>query len=62
MISKTPIGTTHVLAECRDCPWSDDNYLTATAAAQRHATATGHTVNVERAQVWTYNPKREVRM
>jgi hypothetical protein len=51
------IGTTHVLAECRDCSWADDNYKTAAASSLRHADSTGHTVAVERAQSWTYNPK-----
>lgn len=55
MVIKTQIGTTHVFAECRECSWSDDNYLTAERAARRHAVATGHTVSVERAQSWTYN-------
>jgi hypothetical protein len=58
MVTKTPIGTTHVLAECLDCSWVDDNYQTAERSALRHATTTKHTVVVERAQNWTYNEKR----
>ena len=57
MVTKTPIGTTHVFAECRDCQWSDDNYETAARSSHRHAVATGHTVSVERAQSWIYNAK-----
>lgn len=57
MVTKTPIGTTHVLAECRNCPWANDDYNTAEETARRHAESTGHTVAVERAQSWTYNPR-----
>lgn len=57
MTLRTPPGTTHVLAQCRDCAWSVDDYRTAQADALSHAKATGHTVAVERAQSWTYNPK-----
>lgn len=58
-VSKTSIGTVHAMAECRDCPWSDQNYRKAENRARRHAATTGHTVHVERGQAWTYNPKRE---
>lgn len=58
--TKTPIGTTHVLAVCRDCAWTDDDYNTAALSSLRHAELTGHTVMVERAQSWTYNEKRDV--
>jgi hypothetical protein len=57
MVTKTPIGTTHVFAECRNCPWSDDNYNTAEASSRRHAVETGHTVSVEVARSWTYNQR-----
>lgn len=57
MVTKSQIGTTHILAECRNCPWRNDNYKTAVDAARRHAESTGHTVAVERAQNWAYNPK-----
>lgn len=57
MVTKTPIGTTHILAECRDCPWADDDYETADRSSRQHAAKTGHTVAVERAQSWTYNCK-----
>ena len=54
---KTPAGTTHVLAVCRDCPWTDDNYVSAENTARVHALKTGHTVGVERTQTYTFNPK-----
>lgn len=59
MVTKTAIGTTHVLAECRNCPWSEQDYKTAQQKARRHAESTGHAVAVERAQSWTYNPHRQ---
>lgn len=57
-VTRTAIGTTHVLAECRDCSWADDDYNTAAKSSRRHAAATGHTVAVERTQSWTYNEKQ----
>lgn len=57
MVIKSKIGTTHAIAECRNCGWSTDNYKTAVQAARRHAEETGHTVAVERVQSWRYNPK-----
>lgn len=56
-VTRSPIGTNHVFAECRDCDKSWDDYNTAADHARQHAAATGHTVNVERAQTWVYNPK-----
>jgi hypothetical protein len=57
-VSKSKPGTTHVLADCRNCDWSNDNYQTAEQAARRHAASTGHTVAVERAQSWVYQGER----
>ncbi len=58
MVDKSKIGTTSVIATCRNCSWSSDDYKTASAAARRHAKATTHIVSVERVQSWNYNPKR----
>lgn len=57
MVEKTKERTIHVLAECRNCQETWDDYKTAVSKARRHAEVTGHTVRVERAQFWTYNPR-----
>jgi hypothetical protein len=57
VLTKTPIGTHHVYAECRDCSETWDDYRRDEADARSHAKRTGHTVVVERGQTWTYNPK-----
>lgn len=56
-VEKTRPGTTHVLATCRNCQKIWDDYKTADAKARQHAESTGHTVNVEHAQFWTYTPR-----
>jgi len=58
MTTKSNIGTTHILAECRDCSWTDDDYMTAARSSRDHAEATGHTVVVEHAQFWVYNEEK----
>lgn len=58
-LRKSPVGTHHVFAECRDCPWKDDDYTKAERTARRHAKTTGHMVMVERGQTWTYNERNE---
>jgi hypothetical protein len=57
-IERSRIGTTHMVAVCRGCEKMWDNYKTASAAARRHAEETGHVVNVERCQAWTYKQTR----
>lgn len=56
-VSKMKPGTTHVLATCRDCGKTWDDYKAADARARYHAETTGHTVNVEHAQHWSYRPR-----
>lgn len=56
-LSKSKIGTVHVIAVCCDCDKRWESYTTAVSEAQRHAAKTGHRVNVERGQTWTYNPR-----
>lgn len=51
---RTIIG---VIAECKDCSWRDDNYLTVTKTARVHAKKTGHEVIVETTSTHTYNDK-----
>lgn len=53
-VTRTKPGTTHVLATCSDCAEMWDDYKTADTNARKHAETTGHTVNVEHAQCWTY--------
>lgn len=40
----TPI---HVMADCEECEYFDDNYQTAQKGASYHHRKTGHTVHVE---------------
>lgn len=44
---KTPLQTVHIIAQCKTCSWSCDNYLTAKVQAKQHARDTGHIVLVE---------------
>ncbi len=56
MIRKSTPGTIHVLAVCKGCSWTCDDYKAAEVNAQHHVLDTGHSVLVERAQSWTYSP------
>lgn len=58
-VERTLPGTTHVLATCRNCQQSWDDYKTADADARRHVEQTGHTVSVEHAQAWTYSARKD---
>ena len=53
------MGAVHVVAECRDCGKIWDDYKTAIASARRHVASTGHSVHVDRGQVWTYSTKSD---
>lgn len=57
MVTKTPVGTIHVIAQCGDCTWRNEDFIKAEQAARQHAETTGHTVSVERGQCWKFNPK-----
>lgn len=45
------------MANCYDCDWKDEYYITAQHNARRHAVKTGHTVHIETVYTQTYNPK-----
>lgn len=49
----------HAIAECLDCDWREEDYLTAQKEARKHAIRTGHTVNIETGYNQVYNPKEE---
>lgn len=55
-VKTSKVGTIHVIASCCNCDKRWDDYLTAVQKARQHAENTGHRVNVERGQTWTYNP------
>lgn len=42
----------HCIAQCRECDWMSDDYLTAARSATRHVRETGHTVSVEQGIVY----------
>lgn len=48
----------HAIAWCEDCEWSSGAQNTSTAAAQRHATKTGHRVSGEQGYTYRYNQDR----
>lgn len=37
----------HALANCRDCDWSDEWFLTAPVNGRKHNDKTGHAVSLE---------------
>lgn len=49
------IRTIHMYATCRDCEWQESDQLKTTRLAREHAEKTGHRVDVERGQSWSYN-------
>lgn len=59
MVAQTKVGTTHVIAQCRDCAWRSEDYRSAEGKARRHAEQLNHTVHVERGQAWLFNPRPE---
>jgi hypothetical protein len=56
-IERTSRGLVHCIALCRDCAWSDDDYIDAARAATRHVRQTGHTVEVEQGIVYSVRVK-----
>src|SRR4051794_23456254 len=42
MVTKTPVGTIHVIAQCGDCTWRNEDFIKAEQAARQHAETTGH--------------------
>ncbi len=51
---KTRVYTVHVLADCMECDFVDEDYQSAVRRAREHAEKTGHEVAVERMQSWRY--------
>ena len=47
----------HLTANCEDCNWKDEGYMTGAKSARLHAKKTGHTVSVETGYWMLYNPK-----
>ena len=37
----------HAIAECRDCPWRCEDYLTAQEASRKHHIKTGHSISMD---------------
>lgn len=50
-VETTRPGLVHCIAACKDCEWTDDNYLAASSEARKHVRETGHTVSVESGRV-----------
>jgi len=44
----------HAVAECRDCPWRCEDYLTAQVTARKHHLRTGHSVALDLGYVANY--------
>jgi hypothetical protein len=58
-VKATTAKTIHIIAQCADCEWRSEDYVYGEREAGRHAQQTGHTVSVERGQVYRFNPKDE---
>jgi len=54
---KIKMGVVHVIAQCRDCSWECQNYLTAQKLAARHARVKKHVVSVDVGKAGTYDGK-----
>lgn len=52
-VRRSSRGLIHCIASCRDCEWSEDNFVTAGRRATAHVRATGHTVSVEQGIQYT---------
>jgi len=44
---KKLFGVVHCIAECTNCDWNSDNYMTANRLARNHAKSKKHKVSVE---------------
>ena len=42
---------THILANCQDCEWEEDDYNTAYSKGVYHSKKTGHEVHIETAHL-----------
>lgn len=51
------MNKTHVIATCKDCCWSDENYKTAQTKARYHAKSKKHNVNVQVGYYYDINEK-----
>lgn len=52
-------GLIHAIAECRDCGWGCENYLTAQAEARKHADSKRHLVVIDLGYVFEYDGRKE---
>lgn len=51
----------HAVAECNDCKWRSDDYLTAQQEARTHAVRNGHRVKIDLGYCGEYIPERSAR-
>ena len=56
---RTSRSLVHCIAQCRDCAWSDDDYVRAARRATLHVHETGHTVSVEQGIVYAVRVARK---
>jgi len=52
-VERSSRGLVRCVAQCTDCSWAEDAYLSAARAATTHVRATGHTVNVDQGVVYS---------
>ena len=52
-------GLIHAIANCSDCEWRCENYLSAQVKARRHNRETGHKVMVELGYRTVYERKKK---
>lgn len=55
-VERTSRGLHHCFAQCRDCGWSANHYVTAARKATTHVRQTGHTVDVDQGITYAVRP------
>lgn len=48
-------GIIHIIAHCQNCDWQEEDFKKAMSKARKHATETGHKINIETGVWGTFN-------
>lgn len=59
-MTKPERALTHGIAQCEDCDWHCEDFLTVQARAAQHARQHGHRVNAELCYIKTYDRRASV--
>lgn len=49
----------HLIADCRDCDWRCEEYLTGQRKAREHANRHGHRVSADLGYIVEYGPSKK---